>query len=198
MNKNQIINYITQVVSQELDNRFKIVQISDDKLQTNFNRIIEYVNDLQDSFKQYIQALEYISRFSFNNLYSEKLKAEAKNKRYGSLDVGKKLIFSQTLDKVDKHLYHYPAITIKDWGSDKSNLTVNNDWKIAGVDLAEDSNKPKKENTPAVVQEDHKKDTVEYAIKHIFDMSPTTTVAIANYLKDIVKKDDEIRKYKNF
>lgn len=164
-----------------------------------------YVANDFELTRKYVQSMSYIEHFNFDIIHSNKLKEEAKKKKYKDTSAymnyhsyhERALEFEEpnlkecciSLDRAVSHdtcftfaPYREPTIKFSD---DVESFTI-------GDQEIKINRKSDKEKEVYKYEE-----TVEYVVNRPFEFNEDTIISVTNYLNGILNKDAEIEKYEN-
>lgn len=176
------------------------------KLNDNLSLLKDTINILiteNHNLENYVKALNYISHFYIDDLYSSKLQQEVYDKLIAEV-VPVTIYQTKSLNKIDKLKVYYKDdeknvnyITTSNWGTintcsystvDLVDETTSNISRALDDTLSKFFNKNKK---PKHKHEEY----VMAVIEDPYEFDKETVYFVYEYLKDVVKKDREISKY---
>lgn len=211
MNKEQLT-----LLYQDLDKDVKYIKKAIEKDDELNNDKFEDLNKKCELLKKYVatdfkltrlytKAMSFLEWFNFDKLYSDKLRKEAKQKKYKELSEYQNFhnYNEYALSFYDENKNNTISINTQGTIGDTVYFKSNNNWNHS-LSYNDDSIKSININRQEIKlnreepKEKYKwEDTVAYVVSRPFEFNEGVIIAVYNYLKSIVDKDNEIEKYKN-
>lgn len=197
----------TQLPEEEypFEEKFEKLERDSTFIGKSFNQVKRTINELIDKcsyLEEYIQAVNFLSWFSWDKLKSEPLVKEAKNKLLEELSY---VQTSAVLSKIgDKDLFGYDKFSnsIGTYGyttsCDSHSITVPYNYGTIAVDTAEKCICTHYGYVQKPVKPKHKYDDyVKAVVRKPYAFSKSTVYRVYKYLLEIIDKDKLVDKYKN-
>lgn len=201
-------NKLEQRVDEAISGQIRVNKLTDDninkiidKVDTSLLRLvnqINYLNDSQKTLTEWVEALNFLSWFNWDKIYSNKLIKEAKNKLWHELDypqatshIPDKLDFDNITIKPKKDTEKYGQYTINsNFGVGKCEYSISpniTELKIDGRTVYLEDPRPKYEY----------RDYVKAVVATPHNFPKEVVYSVYKYLKDIINKDKLTKEYSN-